>query len=53
MIPSEVIRAAREEVRQEQFRAAVETEKARLRTKKTLWRRVIDALPFVITRRKP
>ena len=42
----EVARMAREELRAERFRAAVEEEKARLRTKRSFWDRLF---PFHIT----
>jgi hypothetical protein len=42
---------AEEEVRQERFRAAVEAEKARLRTHLPLIQRLAAYLPFTITRK--
>ena len=36
-------------LREERIRAAVETEKARLRTQRSLWSRLTAWLPFTIT----
>ena len=44
---------AHEELAQESFRAAVDAEKTRLRAvrNRSLWQRLIDKLPFTITRK--
>lgn len=49
MHAGDVNRIAREEVEQERFRAAVEAEKSRLRTHRSLWDRLF---PFTITIRR-
>lgn len=52
--PDIVRQRALEELRNEAFRAAVEAEKVRLKTHRTLWQKVLDLLPFTITiKRKP
>ena len=49
-----VVLAARRELTAEQFRVAVEVEKARLRRLqgRSFFQRVLDALPFTITRKR-
>ncbi len=47
--PDIVRQRALEELRNEAFRAAVEAEKARLKTHRTLWQKMLDLLPFTIT----
>jgi hypothetical protein len=49
-VNAELIRAqAQQEVDMERFLAAVEAEKARLRTRKTLGQRLAALLPFTVT----
>lgn len=52
--PLKAIAQAEEEFRREKFREAVEARKAYLRQqdKRTPWRRILDAIPFTITRKK-
>lgn len=45
-IPEDVIAQARKEVTEERFRAAVEAEKVRIKTRRTFWQRIF---PFKIT----
>ena len=44
--------SAARELQEEQFRAAVEAEKSRIRTRKTVWQRIVAALPFIIIWKK-
>lgn len=49
-LPSrEVLAAAQAEVASEDFRAAVEAQKARIRARRTPWQRLLGLLPFTIT----
>lgn len=52
--PLKVIAQAEEELRREKFREAVDAEKARLRARdsRSVWRRILDAIPFTVTRKK-
>lgn len=49
---SRFILAVRNELAEENFRAAVELEKARLRVHRSLWARVASLIPFTISWRK-
>lgn len=40
------------EINEERMRLAIEAEKERMRRKKSLWQRLTEWLPFIITRRK-
>jgi len=40
---------AREELRQEVLRAAIDAEKKRILERRTTWAQLLNALPFVIT----
>jgi len=46
--PDIVRQRALKELQDEAFRAAVEAEKVRLKTHRTLWQKVLDLLPFTI-----
>lgn len=48
----EIQQQAQREIASEQFRAAVEAEKARIRTRQSLWSRLLAWLPFTITRKQ-
>lgn len=52
MNPDYIRREAARELAEEQQRAAIEAEKARLRNRKTVWQRIAAALPFTITWKK-
>ncbi len=52
MIHETIRETAARELQEEQFRAAVEAEKSRLRTRKTVWQRIVAALPFIIIWKK-
>ena len=49
---SRLIRTIQNELAEENFRAAVELEKARLRVHRSFWARVASLVPFTITWRK-
>ena len=49
MIHETIRETAARELQEEQRRAAIEAEKARLRNRKTVWQRLAAALPFTIT----
>lgn len=52
--PDIVRKRALDELRNEAFRAAVEAEKLRLKTRRTLWQKALDLLPFtIVIKRKP
>lgn len=50
MKTEDIVAAAKAEIREENRRAAIEAEKARLRARqgKSLWQRLLDKLPFTI-----
>lgn len=52
--PDIVRQRALKELQDEAFRAAVEAEKRVIRTRRSMWQKALDLLPFTITiKRKP
>ena len=49
MIPQHIIDEARKEIAIEDLRVAIDTEKARIRVRRTRWTRLTAWIPFTIT----